>query len=150
MKYSNKNNVILSLLSYAFRIFLGCMFIYAAYHKIESPDQFAKIVYGYDFFPAQVINLIAVILPFIELTTGFALIMGWYPRSALLIISGMLVMFILLIGFNLLRGHEFDCGCFSASTGTSTESNVLLLVRDCIFLLMAGFLFIRLKNPERS
>ena len=38
---------------------------------------------------------------------------GIYPRAAALILSGLLLAFILLIGINALRGHVFDCGCFS-------------------------------------
>lgn len=150
MMLKKKNNLISSLLVFLFRVSLGSVFIYAAYHKIQTPEQFAKIVYGYDIFPFFSINLIAVILPFIELTTGFALIMGWYPRAAVLIMNGMLMMFVFLIGFNLFRGHEFDCGCFTVSSGMTPESNVELLIRDLILLAMGVYLFFNIKNPERS
>ncbi|MBW2000476.1 MAG: hypothetical protein JRJ29_21270, partial [Deltaproteobacteria bacterium] len=33
------------------RWILGITFIYASYHKIVSPADFARIVYGYDLFP---------------------------------------------------------------------------------------------------
>ena len=33
------------------RWFLGTIFLYASIHKIASPEQFAKIIYGYYLFP---------------------------------------------------------------------------------------------------
>jgi putative oxidoreductase len=96
------------------RWILGLTFIYASLHKILSPADFAKIVYGYSLFPEIFINLIAIIIPFLELVTGFALIIGFYPRSAAITINGLLLAFIVAKTINLIRGHEFDCGCFSA------------------------------------
>ena len=97
----------------AARWLLGATFVYASYNKILAPATFAKIVYGYDLFPHASINLIAIVLPYIELVAGLALLVGIYPRSAVLIINGMLLAFIVVLSVNLIRGHEFDCGCFS-------------------------------------
>ncbi len=122
---------------FVIKIVLGITFIVAGYHKIADPAGFAGIIYGYDVFPGVSINLLAITIPFIELVAGFSLILGVYPRSALLIMNGLLSAFILVIGFNLLRGHQFDCGCFSFSGQSYTASNSSLLVRD-VFLLGAG------------
>ena len=35
----------------AVRLILGVTFIYASYHKILAPAEFAKVVYGYGLFP---------------------------------------------------------------------------------------------------
>ena len=125
------------ILVFIIKLVLGITFIYASFHKIEDPAGFAKILYGYSIFPAISINIMAITIPFIELVAGFSIIMGLFPRSALLIINVMLFSFILVIGFNLLRGHQFDCGCFSSSSQPSTMSNIYLLIRD-ILLLGAG------------
>ncbi len=114
---------------------IGGIFIYSSWHKIVEPAHFAKIIYGYYLFPASSINLIAIFLPFMELFAGLALILGIYPRSAALIINAMLLFFIVAISINLIRGHEFDCGCFSFGEPGYTSSARQLLVRD-----MAGFL----------
>ena len=119
------------------KLFIGITFIYASYHKIADPAGFAKILYGYAIFPGFSINILAITLPFIELVAGFSLIFGMFPRSALVIINALLLGFVLLIGFNLFRGHQFDCGCFVFSSQNQTTSNVFLLVRD-LFLLISG------------
>ena len=120
----------------AARWILGVTFIYASYHKILAPADFAKIVYGYALFPHAAINLIAIILPFIELVAGLALIVGIYPRSAVLIINAMLVAFIIVLSINLIRGHEFDCGCFSVKEAGFLSSTEPMLVRDIIYLIL--------------
>ena len=112
------------------RWFLGITFIYASYHKIADPAYFAKIIYGYYLFPAVSINIIAIVLPFLELISGLAIILGIYPRSAAIIINGMLLAFIVALSINLVRGQQFDCGCFSFGDTGYTHSAWQLLIRD--------------------
>ena len=113
---------------------LGTAFIYASCHKIIAPAQFAKVIYGYYLFPPLTINLIAIILPFLELFCGLALVLGIYPRSAALIINFLLTAFIVALSINLIRGQEFDCGCFSFAEKGYTYSVRETLIRDIVFL----------------
>jgi len=137
-KVTRLNSVLKSLLSNSWlelvaRWFLGITFLYSCYHKIIAPAHFAKIIYGYYLFPDFSINLIAIILPFLELFSGLALLLCIYPRSAAVIINGMLLAFIIALSINLMRGHEFDCGCFSFGEQGYTSSAVQLLIRDIIY-----------------
>ena len=125
-----------SWIELAVRWFLGITFIYASHYKIIEPAHFAKIIYGYYLFPDFSINLIAIVLPFLEFFSGFALILGIYPRSAALIILGMLFVFIIAISINLSRGIEFDCGCFSFSEAGYTYSVWQLLIRDIFYFVL--------------
>ena len=125
----------------AARLILGSIFIYASYHKILAPDEFAQIVYGYDLFPSGTINLIAIIVPFVELVSGIALVMGIYTRPAAIIIIGMLLAFVIAISINIIRGHEFNCGCFSSDAATSANSAWQTLGRDMLFLLLGIHVF---------
>lgn len=113
---------------------LGALFVAASYNKILEPAQFAKVLYGYQLLPGILINFIAIILPFMELVTGAALVTGIYPRSAAAIINIMMLIFIVAISINLLRGHAFDCGCFSISEANHPSSAATLLVRDVVCL----------------
>jgi putative oxidoreductase len=136
-------------LHWAIRFLLGLTFIWASLHKILNPGDFAKIIYGYGVFPGISINLIAIFLPYLELLSGLCLVTQILPRSALLIINTLLTAFILLIGFNLFRGHEFNCGCFSVSGEQSTFSAWSLLIRD-FFLLLAGiYLWLQFKGIDQ-
>ena len=138
------------LIEWGLRLFLGCTFIVASWHKIVSPDQFATILYGYALFPPQLINVIAIVMPFVELVCGITLITGLLKRSGLLLINAMLVGFIFLISFNLIRGHEFDCGCFSLGNTKGLWSSVWLLVRDFVMLGAGVYLFMLFEGPRKK
>ena len=117
------------------RWIVGLAFVVASLHKIANPAAFAQVVYSYDLFPAFTINPVAIILPYVELVAGLALLTAVYPRAAAGIVSALLVAFALVITFNLLRGHDFDCGCFPTFiTRLYTESPASMLVRDVILL----------------
>ena len=133
-----------SWIELAARWILGGTFVYASYNKILAPAVFAKIIYGYDLFPTMFINLMAIIVPFLELVAGLALIFGFYPRSAALIVNAMLLVFITALSINLIRGHEFDCGCFSINASKQKTFAGPLIIRDIlIFILGLHVLFYR-------
>jgi len=138
------------IIEWVLRLFLGCTFIFASWHKIVSPDQFATILYGYDVFPHEMINVLAIVMPFVELVCGISLITGLLKRSGLLLINAMLVCFIFLIAFNLMRGHEFDCGCFSLGETKGAWSSVWLLVRDVVMLGAGGYLLKLFNLNQKS
>jgi len=142
MKSRKMKNNYTTVLLFIIKLMLGITFIYASYHKIADPAGFAKILYGYEIFPGSSINILAITVPFVELVAGFSLILGLFPRSAVLIINALLSGFILIIGFNLLRGHQFDCGCFVFSSENQTASNIYLLIRDFL-MLASGIYFLR-------
>jgi putative oxidoreductase len=118
---------------------IGILFVFASVHKWMYPAQFAKIIYGYQLVPNEIINLLAITLPFLELYGGGALLLGIYPKSAALVINFMVSMFILAVWTNLIRGHSFDCGCFSIGTSDSTSALYLSLIRDLILFVMGGY-----------
>ena len=67
---------------------------------------------------------------------GIALILGIYPRSALLILESMLFAFIVALSINLIKGYDFDCGCFSFGERGYGYSALHLLVRDVIYFIL--------------
>ncbi|MFP4522287.1 MAG: MauE/DoxX family redox-associated membrane protein [Fibrobacterota bacterium] len=138
------NNRYLELIS---RIILGVVFISASIHKIIDPASFAKIIFGYGLFPDFSINLFAITLPYIELFSGAALITGFKPKGAALIMEVLLFSFIIAISINLIRGHEFDCGCFSVGEQGSHSSAVQLLIRD-IVLFFLGLISLFFKSAR--
>ncbi len=137
-----KNIINNSWVEITLRWFLGITFIYASYYKIMSPEDFAKVVYGYNLFPGVLINFIAIIIPFVELISGISLVLGIYPRSAALIINVMLLAFISILTINIIKGVEFDCGCFSAPDEGMAMSPIRMVGRDVIYLIMGLQIFL--------
>ena len=89
----------------------------------------------------------AIILPFVELVAGLALVLGVFPRSAAFIINGMLLVFIAILSINLIRGHEFNCGCFSVKEAGYINASGQWIVRDIIYFIMG--IYILLYNGRR-
>jgi uncharacterized membrane protein YphA (DoxX/SURF4 family) len=124
----------------AVRWILGLTFIVASIHKISEPAAFAKIIYGYGLFPHFSINLLAIVLPFVEVVTGLFLLLNIYPKAAATLVGIMLIAFILAITINMVRGYEFDCGCFSFGSKNTLAGKNFLLIRDVILLVLCIYL----------
>ena len=117
------------------RWILGLTFVYSSLHKIAAPAEFARILFGYALFPNAAINLIAIVVPFVELFTGAALLLGIWPRAVMLIVETMLLLFTAILTVNLVRGVEFDCGCFAFGEAGYTTAVHQYLARDVIYFL---------------
>lgn len=104
------------------QIALGVFFVIAALPKIADPPSFAHMVYNYRLLPGPLVNLAALTMPWAELLLGIALICGIWRRTAATLVGTLLVVFIVAISVNLLRGNAIDCGCFDvADAGKSVE-----------------------------
>jgi len=99
---------------------LGAIFIIAALPKIADPPSFAHMIYNYRILPAGLINISSLVMPWVELLCGIALVLGVWRRPALAIVTILLVLFVAAISFNLLRGNAIDCGCFNVSLANRT------------------------------
>lgn len=92
----------------------GLALLCAALPKIAQPEAFALALFRYDLVPDAAINAVAVGLPWLELVAGLALLV--VPRlrvGAAWIGAALLAAFGAAIAFNLARGLETACGCFS-------------------------------------
>lgn len=101
---------------------LGAVFLYASYDKILRPAEFARIVYHYRLLgPSARLgyvtpNLWAVTLPWIEAVIGLCLVVGAWRREAALVAGGLLMVFLVAVGYALAQGIDLaNCGCFSVS-----------------------------------
>ena len=125
------------------RLLLAGVFIYAGIHKIADPEGFARIIFGYDVFPPVLINLLAITVPFIEIFAGAALLFESFKRPALFVVNFLLFLFMIVIGYNLMRGHEFDCGCFAVGKQGHVSPAFQLLVRDIVLFSAGVYLLVR-------
>jgi uncharacterized membrane protein YphA (DoxX/SURF4 family) len=121
------------------RLILGGLFIYASIDKIAHPDQFAEIVYNYKLMPGTTVNLMAIVLPWVEMFAGVFLVFGVWVKDNAAILGALLLVFIVAISINLARGLDFDCGCFS-TTASHKNASILLVVRDLVLLLPGAHL----------
>jgi len=130
------------------RLILGGIFIFASLDKIHHPAVFAKIVYNYQIISGIWVNLIAIILPWIELLLGVLLIFGRWIPGALLLGNFLLTLFLSLLAFNFFRGLDINCGCFSTHS-SQMASTIWAIGRDVVFLALAIYLLINMmQRPE--
>lgn len=133
------------------RFFIGILFLYASIDKIKHPSEFAEIVANYQLLPYGIVNLFSLILPWVELICGIALIIGFRIKSCAFILSCLTFIFIIALGINIIRGVDINCGCFSTEA-KNNHSMISLLIRDIlifgliIFLIKEKYYFFSLDN----
>jgi uncharacterized membrane protein YphA (DoxX/SURF4 family) len=125
--------------SVASRLLLAVMFIWACIHKIAEPYDFALQVATYQILPLALVNLQAIVLPWLELAAALGLVIGLWTRSAALLTCGMNIMFIAAIALALSADLHLQCGCF-ASSQAGEEMNASLIARDVGLLIVGAFL----------
>ncbi len=127
---------------------LGGFFLYACWHKIFDPPDFAKSVNNYKILPSELVNLAAIVLPWLELFCGLALLTGLGRRGAALISGALLTLFIVALCYNLARGVPTICGCtlsYEESLKFTDEEKFrqmkIVIARDIGLLLLAVQVF---------
>lgn len=129
----------------------GGVFVYAGLMKVRDPGLFLVDIRSFDLLPDPYAAWLALVLPWIEVTGGLAVVTGFFRRGALLILNVSLVVFFVAIGLAWYRGLDIQCGCFGATGATS--SYVELFARDGILLaigLALGFLARQAGPPKTS
>ncbi len=133
------------------RLLLGALFIYASIHKIVDPESFAVSIYNYKILPFGLINITAVVLPWLELLIGICLVFRLWYLGALFLVDLLLLIFFSALIFSFIRGIDIDCGCFAAAgEGRLAVSMAWYLMRDGLLLFLGLFLFFRVYSDRRE
>jgi len=123
--------------------YLSFTFIAASLDKISNPYEFSESITNYEITPYWINNLVALILPWIELICGLLLIIssfkilrkfGLFDISNNLIIL-MLLWFVFILSIASLKGLDIDCGCGLAEKTTPFDR-----LKEDIALLIAAFI----------
>ena len=102
------------------RIILAAVFLAASLPKIAQPHEFALAVYRYQMLPYGLVNIMAVLLPWIELVAAVALLVPRLSDGASPILGALLLVFTAAIAINLFRGIDMACGCFTVDSNAET------------------------------
>jgi len=133
-------------LALAGRLYLGAVFIWACLHKIVDPGAFALDVATYQLLPLPLVNLFALVLPWVELLAGAMLVVGLRARAAALLVAAMMVAFMVALVWALHQGLEMSCGCF-ASSGTDAPISGWTMLRDAAWLVLALYVLVFDRTP---
>jgi uncharacterized membrane protein YphA (DoxX/SURF4 family) len=102
----------------------------AAVTKITSPEEFRQRILDDAHLPLLLARIVIWVLPWLELTCGACLVLGYAVREAALLTCILLVLFTIHFFTN---ASQADCGCFLTPLATPAVSwlpplrNLLLL-----------------------
>ena len=96
-------------------LLLGMILAYSALLHLANPYFFLTSVYDYKLTGVWIGEVVAALLPHIELAVGLCLIVGCWRRQALLIAAVLFVMFVSVQLIAWSWGLQISCGCFGPS-----------------------------------
>jgi uncharacterized membrane protein YphA (DoxX/SURF4 family) len=108
------------------RIAIGVIFLAAALGKLGDLEMFAQQVHNYRILPLWSENLVAIVLPWIEILAGLALVFGVRSRSGAVVVTALLFVFTVAVGSAWARGLDFECGCFGKASASRVGAQKLL------------------------
>ena len=141
-KIFNNNILLLNI-----RLFLGFIFIFAAVTKVADAVGFSQSIYNYKLMPDFLINVLAIVFPWIELVAGILLVFGISVKENSAILTGLLVVFIIAIVISLARGLDINCGCFGTVEGSKVG---LMKILENVGLVLLGLILIKFDSKYFS
>ncbi|OQW99202.1 MAG: hypothetical protein BWK74_02725 [Desulfobacteraceae bacterium A6] len=121
------------------RIGLGMVFVYAGIIKLMDPKDFARIISQYDLLPELFLPVAAIGLPLLELLAGIGVILS--IRGSLSLVFTLLIFFIAILWYGILKDLNVDCGCFSGEELKGQAGLWEAFYRDLIMTGASIFLF---------
>jgi len=121
------------------RLVIGLLFLWAGGVKLANPEVFARNISQFGLVPQALLIPTAIGLPLVEVLAGIGLIFD--VGLGLWIITGLLLAFLMVLGYGILNNLEVDCGCFSASELVAKGALESAFYRDVALLLVVFYLF---------
>lgn len=124
---------------------VGIVWIVAGAQKVGDPSGFVRATRAYDATPEWLTKAIGYGLPYLEMTLGALLLVGFATQLAAALSALLFVVFVVGIAQASSRGISLDCGCFggggklAAGQHTSYTTDIL---RDVGLLIAALYLIV--------
>ena len=131
------------------RFGLAAVWLLSGVPKALDPDQTYVAVRAYDVLPPLGVELVAAVLPWLEIALAVLLLLGLGTRAAALVSAGLLLVFVAGVAQAWARGLSIDCGCFGGGgvVEPGRTAYVQELARDAGFLVLAVWLVVRPRTP---
>jgi hypothetical protein len=95
------------------RLALAAAFFASGAIKLANPSVFAVTVNAFGLLPDQLVSVLSVFLPALEIVAAILLGLGW--RGGLELTAGLLAVFVAVLLYALHMGLDIDCGCYGPS-----------------------------------
>ncbi len=130
------------------RFYLGWLFLAACWHKLLQPAAFALDVATYQLLPLALVNLFALVVPWIELLVGGLVIIGYRTRAAMLLIALLMMSFLIALLYALFLGLDMSCGCFASQSAAAEDAiSWATVARDVGWLALSLYALFFDRNP---
>jgi uncharacterized membrane protein YphA (DoxX/SURF4 family) len=142
------NSLSSPLIYHLIRALLSVIFLWSGISKLMNPTEFSVIIDSYGLLPEVWTTPMAIILPLLEIIFGLGLILD--IRGSLTGITGLLMLFMAILGYGIWLGLDVDCGCFGPQDPESEAFHSLrpALYRD--FVMIAGVVYLYFWRYYRS
>ena len=134
------------ILQWIARLFLGALFLYAGYAKLQEPFLFEMAVDSYQLLPPWAVIAVARTLPWLEMVLALVLFSGWKLPYIASFTTLLLGFFLAMMAISYARGVEATCGCF----GFGEPVGPYTLARDTALFGVAVYLAIHSWMTRRS
>ncbi|MET0863401.1 MAG: MauE/DoxX family redox-associated membrane protein [Nakamurella sp.] len=137
--------MVLDVIGLLARLGLAAVWFISGIAKAADPRTTLVAVRAYQLLPDNVAELVAAVLPYLEIALGLLLLLGLATRLVAVLSAVLLVVFIAGVISAAARGLSIDCGCFGGGGDVPSNQTAYTaeILRDLGFLLLAGYLIVR-------
>jgi uncharacterized membrane protein YphA (DoxX/SURF4 family) len=127
------------------RLGLATVWLASGTLKAIDLDQAVVAVRAYDVLSRGAVNVVATVLPFLEIALGLLLLVGIGTRLVAVASTVLLVVFVMVVAQAWARGLSIDCGCFGGGGAVAPDATAYLqeIVRETGFIALAVWLIAR-------
>ncbi len=127
------------------RLGLATVWFLSGFAKASDPRATTVAVRAYQLLPESLVAPVAGALPYLEISLGVLLLLGFATRLAAILSASLLLVFIGGVISAAVRGLSIDCGCFGGGgqVQAGATAYTMEVLRDIGFLALAVFLVIR-------
>jgi uncharacterized membrane protein YphA (DoxX/SURF4 family) len=131
------------------RLGLAAVWLLSGFEKASDPRETIVAVRSYEMLPESLVGTVAAMLPYLEISLGVLLVLGFATRLAAALSAALLLVFIGGVISAAVRGLSIDCGCFGGggTVAPGATTYTLEILRDIGFLTLAGYLIWRPDTP---
>jgi len=136
---------VLDLVGTLARLGLAAVWLVSGTLKAIDMDQTVVAVRAYDVLPRSAVDVVAAVLPFLEIALGLLLLFGIGTRLVAVVSGLLLLTFVAGVAQAWARGLSIDCGCFGGGGAVAPGATAYLqeIVRDAVFLVLTAWLVVR-------
>lgn len=137
-----RNTLAIGILT-VLRVALGVLFLISSISKLQHPDLFVDAVQNYHMLPVGLGDLFGTVLPWVELSVGFCLVLGIFPTFAAIVSILMTLSFVVANVASFFKDVGEACGCLGSLINMSHTTS---LVVDFVMLSVSGLLIYQRKR----